>query len=517
MSQPKRIEIKVRGSSRNPEYNIASGPIHFRREEDGRRIAPISQLNTHVGRLLAEEESLKALSYTEGFWPPIDLETNRQRARPLNNDALERQGRSEQGIYTSRLDPRYNTSLNPGKDSVDDMSIGKGHPTSDRDRLTSQRPRTELSQLLGMTRGSSRKGTVQGTLSTSAPSSIDLSLVCPECKQPNPATSRGRSASLSHICSTCHRFVTATEITTPQAEPRPAEPKLKVKPIPPSRYPTSLVCDTCLVVPEYLYQEFLQFFPTCPACGQMTDTTLVNVVGSGGEVTGLTDDDGRQIFGASKELQDWCVYISRQGHFVSRLSSKKSTDSSISSTSSSGLTRSGAIHRTPTSSTTSSKAGSMRSSLYLVSEISWKGSQSTRRFSFDTIQEVVTPDVAGTIHGPNGAGGQLSFHSSDLVKTVASMQTLDIDNTEMPYQYTVETFDSQQVRADSSSQERNDPDHINVNKPLSQTECRPALPKRTFTEILGERSQLELGQVLRRQPAKRSLVNVHPWVARRTV
>ena len=51
--------MRIVGSSQNPAYNIRSvSAKHFERSGDGKRLAPVSQMNTFRGRELARAPSL---------------------------------------------------------------------------------------------------------------------------------------------------------------------------------------------------------------------------------------------------------------------------------------------------------------------------------------------------------------------------------------------------------------------------------------------------------------------------
>jgi len=93
------------GVSRNPDYIVGTHSTSFNKTEDGKRLAPISQFNTSLGRSLAQ--------------------------------------------YVA-----------PESDA-DHRTVSQKKKAADRNLLPSQRPRTDLSRFQGMPRSSSRKGTTR--------------------------------------------------------------------------------------------------------------------------------------------------------------------------------------------------------------------------------------------------------------------------------------------------------------------------------------------------------------------
>ena len=118
-----RRAMDLIGVSRNPEYIIGTYSSSFHKTEDGKRLAPVSQLNTSTGRMFARKPSQKG-----------DV-----RAKP------------------------------PGASKEEQPIPLFGKNTPQRGLPSPQKPRTELSQLVGMTRGSSRKGTTQGQKEAKTP------------------------------------------------------------------------------------------------------------------------------------------------------------------------------------------------------------------------------------------------------------------------------------------------------------------------------------------------------------
>jgi hypothetical protein len=108
--------MDLSGASRNPEYIVGLCRTSFIKTKNGKRVAPVSQLNTWTGRMLAKE------------------------------DLLGSNVRAESSVSSGTN--QHTTSLT--------------QHTLDRDLLPPQRPRNGLSRCLSMNRGSSRKGTTQG-------------------------------------------------------------------------------------------------------------------------------------------------------------------------------------------------------------------------------------------------------------------------------------------------------------------------------------------------------------------
>lgn len=423
MPGSKRPELKVIGSARNPEYNIAKGSSHFTRTEDGRRLAPLSQLNTRPGRLLAEEKSSKYANYSGS--KPLRRKSSTYDFRANSESRNEPTPQVHSGSQNCITCPDEGSvsKFPQAKEPEEHGYITVALQTSNQDRLIPHLPRNESSQPPDMTRGNSQERKL-GRGSTGR-SDIDLSLVCPECNQGDSTNTSALTMSISHICNICRRFVPSTDIRTSRSSPQDKHLPLESSgsPIPPSKFPSSPVCPTCLPIPGYLYQEYLQRFAQCAVCGHMTDITLVDIVENGGEITGVTDDTGKKIFGASKELQDWCVYIAYTARDVRRHGSMKLVAASISSNGSVMLRRSGAVRRTPTGSMESSLA-SRQPRLVPASEAP-PGLQYHREINIDPIKEskTIPSNITATLEEPQAAI-QLPSHSQSS-KTDTSVTSLE--------------------------------------------------------------------------------------------
>jgi hypothetical protein len=320
--------------------------------------------------------------------------------------------------------------------------------------------------------------------------------MCPECKQSDSRTTKGRSTS---VCKTCKRFVQTASITTLES---PAKPVGK-PPVPPSKYLNVPVCRTCLRVPGYLYLEYLQFFPACPVCGHLTDVLLKDFFENEGAVSGVRND-GKSILAASKEFKAWCAYVAQDAHTVVRNNSKKSIASSISSTASASLRRRGAVRRTPTNSTTSSVMSDGQPKLIPVVEVRQKRPSLWRRFSFEAASN---PD-------PSAARMAAMTPKRTFAKTPFPAQAGDTNDEEA----------AQPSPSHDDAEDETNFVSVSLETPMPRVPQRPCFEtrdsaskfhtprpevKRTFSEILGPRVQEEEDEpepTLPRQPSARFLL-----------
>jgi hypothetical protein len=289
MKASPRPEIKVPGTSHNPEYNISSNRSHFGRREDGRRVAPLSQLNTYTGRRLDPGHAAKHRehSYTEGS-PPAKRGSTRSSSASRTADAPLRQGHTAGSEHVSFLDhascPRCYANDSPSSKEVPRSSVTfpGGRECSDRDSLPSQRPpRSEPSRAIGMTRGSSRQGTTQARNARTASlthSTDQGPSFCPGCGQSSSTQDRGQSSNVSGVCKVCHRFIPAAHITALQGPSRPTEHRTKPNPITPSKYPSALVCKTCISIPGYIYQSTSSSFLTAHAVAIWPESSSMSLL-----------------------------------------------------------------------------------------------------------------------------------------------------------------------------------------------------------------------------------------------
>ncbi|KAF2267900.1 hypothetical protein CC78DRAFT_565714, partial [Lojkania enalia] len=241
MASP-RPEIKVMGTSCNPEYNLDSSSSRVKRTEDGRRVAPVSQLNTYAGRDLARRQPVGCVSFSEGIKPIIVA----KEVRRTTQSSSVRQPRSVGDLTQSATTlPKRRVSVR--QDEIRDAPSRSVAKHTDRKYPISQQPRSELSRLLSMTRGSSRKGTTVGKklFSNEKKEQRAVGPPCLECGQSrtNQPAGPGR---FSHVCCTCHRFVPIVIAALKEYSNRP-------------------LCKTCASIPGCLYDEYLQFFPACVA------------------------------------------------------------------------------------------------------------------------------------------------------------------------------------------------------------------------------------------------------------
>lgn len=365
--------MKVMGTSLNPEYAVASNQPRFRRDEQGRRLAPLSQLNTFAGRMLAQQQTMQTSSYSEGISRSVNPEDVRKQ---VNHQCRSASIRSNSTSFDRPYRERTSKPL-PEQKPTDVGIKGQIHVVSDRDRLTSQRLLTEPSQLFGMVRGNPHNEDNAAAKKTIAPAR------CPECKQ--SSSKLGQSVASNRVCGTCRRFV-PVRVTALRQEslPKPQE-HVDLTPTPTFESLSGLNCTTCLRVPRTLQKEYLAFFPPCIVCGFMTDLTLTRLVDNEGEIPGLLDSRGKIRCHPSKDLQDWCFAQVKLSHNVSRKDSEHSLAESIKSVSSAALRRTHATRRTFRRGLRSGMAEEgMTQHAGLVPVKQWReeGARYSKRFSF---------------------------------------------------------------------------------------------------------------------------------------
>ncbi|KAF2748225.1 hypothetical protein M011DRAFT_35642 [Sporormia fimetaria CBS 119925] len=384
-----RLQGKIQGASRNPEYNIASDQPRFGRLRDGRRVAPLSQLNTHAGRRLAAE------------LPPRPNVYNEQSSSFESKFGASEGSRSgDAGRRQALLDGRKAT---PGPIQRDDSFHSSGvpidHRLPDRALLPSQSGRTGVSQLFSMSAGSARRTTTPGRsrYESGVPSS---SKECPGCCQSDSPGPDKLSPNVSHVCTTCHRFVSGPQITGLQHDPPRVEPKPSKQPQPqsaksPPTYPIGPVCPTCISVPSYLYLEFASLLPTCSLCSHMPPILLAHLITSAGELLDLKLPNTPPIKHASKELRDWCLYTTYKAKSSSAVAHRRHLSAPASATRSekliaatTSLRRTGAIRRAGTQRTSSSAPGPGQTHPGLIPAdlVDFWGTRYTRKFSFTALK-----------------------------------------------------------------------------------------------------------------------------------
>ncbi|KAF2115931.1 hypothetical protein BDV96DRAFT_599473 [Lophiotrema nucula] len=330
-----RPEIRVMKTSRNPDYNLypSSYIPTFARDGSGQRVMPLAQLNTFTGRFLAEEQSLKGPSYTEGVSRSVDVQNIRERMNGL------------------ALNP-----VSPAKDEKECApAAADKHDCKDRGHLPAQLPQHKVSHMTRKPRCTAQN------LTTDAKKTLNRSGSYEKLQRKDSCWSQGSDSGAQRL----HRTPSVASIAASLPAP---------------------LCKPCISIPGYLLDEYLQFFPGCTACGYMTAEVLDHLVAEEGEVGVLIDDDGKPIFGPSKELQDWCLYVATGIQKISRKDSNASLADTLSlRSSSSTLKRSGAVRRSPTNSTTSSKETEKGEDPMPVMETSEQDKTDTKRFSFDPV------------------------------------------------------------------------------------------------------------------------------------
>ncbi|KAF2016230.1 hypothetical protein BU24DRAFT_462411 [Aaosphaeria arxii CBS 175.79] len=320
-------EVRSSIISDNPEYNTTVG-LSFRRTEDGRRLSPRSQLNTLAGRLLdpshdyqipgeAPHQTALNIHRKPSPYPRMGEQCQEPtRARP-DRDAIPKIALRHEKRSVAQSTVDENTSKAHGTDR--DQS---GPIINDDGKQSLRPPRTELSQLLSMTRGSSINGTSHIRAKAQGPLSADTA--CNTCKVSGSYNPRSPCSGPSHFCNRCHRFVGSAIMTVSSKPSQKQHPVLHQREPPPtlSKCPTIHRCKTCQTIPPDIYDEYQRFFPLCIVCKQMTDITRNDIVDHGGEVPPLVDGQGKQILGASKELHNWCSRVFQAAHDLNRVDSK---------------------------------------------------------------------------------------------------------------------------------------------------------------------------------------------------
>ncbi|KAF2872215.1 hypothetical protein BDV95DRAFT_38919 [Massariosphaeria phaeospora] len=300
---------KVRKTSRNPEYDVSqmqSSSSRYRRKPTGQRAAPLSQLNTPAGRALAEGPVVSNRHYGT---PSVDPGVVYQQVRSRSRDAPIRQVRREREQSASPLDRLRHSHTRSKRDLRRAEHVDTGYMNTDRDLLPSQRPRSASSQSSSTSWGSSWEGSADCNKAAEQPPTPVIALTCPECGQSGFGLES--PASFDGICRICRRFV-PVGYTAPHDEPEQWSPGSENPPTPPPKDPAITACDMCLAIPLQIYEDFLRFFPTCKVCGHMTADTVADVVFRKGEVSGLRDDRGRLLLGPGQHLQDWCWCVAME-------------------------------------------------------------------------------------------------------------------------------------------------------------------------------------------------------------
>ncbi|PSN67260.1 hypothetical protein BS50DRAFT_387467 [Corynespora cassiicola Philippines] len=335
-------------SSNHPEY--AFSPLtRFTRDEDGRRLSPLSQLNTRTGRQLAATEESCNSSVCPTEFSAAD--------RPTDRDLLPSQ--------KSRFNPSHLLDQAfPQGDGPLGTSMDDGSPTliESMSSAASSEDAQSTSSL--------------GDARSAAPSP-PLEQACIECGQiPSKSYSGSR---VSHVCPACKLFVPVISATAIQSSPLPSESESSDTDddaLVPTR---PLKCMTCRAIPKLIYAEWRQFFPVCSDCGCMLEQTFFELVKKKGEVHGLKDDDGRLFLSPSKDLDGFCVRTSQQGDFSIPTTFEISFPRTTGSIRSTALGRRNAVKKSA-----STKSNPVRPTKAPAQGDS-RGPKRARAFSFDII------------------------------------------------------------------------------------------------------------------------------------
>jgi hypothetical protein len=140
--------MHVFGASHTPEYVIGGRSTSFRKTTNGKRIAPTAMLNTRFGRMVAELE---------------DPEKDSKNTSKENSKENSKKGDAV-AVSVDSIEQAENAVLlqEVGSSSQLRRKTSQKGSKVDGDTHPPRRPRSELSQVLSMTRGSSRKGTTEG-------------------------------------------------------------------------------------------------------------------------------------------------------------------------------------------------------------------------------------------------------------------------------------------------------------------------------------------------------------------
>ncbi|KAL5399641.1 hypothetical protein PMIN03_001896 [Paraphaeosphaeria minitans] len=277
----------VVGTSQHPEYNINKDSPHFTRGPNGKRLAPVSQYNSAVGRVLAKGRTTGQIGSDSAL--PFSLPG---KTHSNNPDAATRPRNFSRTLSST---PR----------------------PSDRDTLFSQTP---LSSPYTVSHDTSHAFIATGrpvrihhpiSPTASAPQAPpgptqkeEKEKPCSLCNQ-TPSTPAPSSA-FSHICRECRRFVflppPAAHFTITALQPSRLLP-----PIPPRKnVPQALKCTGCVAVPGYLVADFGRVCAgeemACRVCGCLSREGLAEL-GAGG-LAGLS---------VSGEMRTWLKAVVSPG------------------------------------------------------------------------------------------------------------------------------------------------------------------------------------------------------------
>ncbi|ORX97243.1 hypothetical protein BCR34DRAFT_669015 [Clohesyomyces aquaticus] len=519
-----RPRMKVKGATQNPQYSLAAGIPSFAHGDNGRRLSPVSQLNTPAGRRLATPAPLTGPSYSEGLGISVDSYSGRQRARPDCSRISERQAHSRYAIPPTD----YNRSR--ARSSPADGSCGrhaekqeKSHISNattsrskgDRDRLPSQRSRNELAGIVGLTPHSFIPYTQENQNESEAKLEVARP-TCPECGLFPEDSPSSHTAVSNQLCRTCRRFISSQITALLPSEPAPSEPTETTtnSPVP---YPQGPVCKSCFSIPGYLYEEYPAFFPPCTSCGHMTDQVLHDLIKLEGHVERLTDDDGNRIC-ASKELQDWIVYITSIAHNLSRKDSTTSIAESILSASASRKDRvrrsvTPIVKAAPTRAATLYPVGQARNARFCVTLEDPRLMVYTRKFSFDDGDEDDEEPHNSSVRPPPRQQQQQQQQQRPNSAASQSPARPSSVPAKSPGRRLTKRIGSriQQLKHTKQHNRLPDPPGMNTSHPTPRTHSNPpprTRPATTFEEILGESPTLPVQQGLKNNSGLHPLRNV---------
>lgn len=248
-----RKRRSISGTTHNPEYNVNSDSPHFKRGPDGKRLAPVSQLNSYWGRELARDGSNR-------------IQRSENVAR---TDRENTQLKKPNGTELTNLPRNWSFPLLPTESPK----------LFDRSQLSSHGPHTYV-----VSHDTSYDLLIPHSFTAHGrptPLHVPKAAPCHVCNVKPGSQDPSTDPEPSHICPHCHRFISRTpsphiKATVPQVDkPLPPSPRAPV----PSRanVPEVLRCRTCVPVPGSLREEFRALFDACTICGHMSDETVKEV------------------------------------------------------------------------------------------------------------------------------------------------------------------------------------------------------------------------------------------------
>lgn len=249
---------RIRRTPRNPEYDesLPTPHLRFAQTEDGKRLAPFAITNTRTGRRLTGKEFLRRPTRgrkensSSQCSHSVGRSRSKQRAAPRSRahsvsmpSSSTSNSKSTMQPSSSRAEPFKNAAkmpVQPVTYQVTDRNILKSQHKYFRENMPAEPSK------------------VQGAL-----------------KRPASSNQYSQQA---------------------QQEPMGINHDPAMRP-----YPGLDSCATCIVVPDYIYQEYLIYFPPCSTCGHMTERFARALKG----IRDVFHMEGDKRVTPSRNLQDW--------------------------------------------------------------------------------------------------------------------------------------------------------------------------------------------------------------------